>query len=186
MEGFTIVDAVVAVVIVFSAILAYSRGFVREMLAIAGWIGAAILAYIFAPQAMPLVREIPVVRDFIDNCSAATIAGFTGVFIVALIVFALFTPLFSSVVQRSALNALDQGLGFLFGVARGVLLVVIALIIYNFIGGGIALVEDSRSARVFESLQSQVSGEIADQDQALDWLDTKFNELIDASCGDAG
>ena len=62
MEGFTIVDGVVALVIVVSAILAYSRGFVREAMSIAGWIVAAVLAYMFAPKAEPLVREIPTMR----------------------------------------------------------------------------------------------------------------------------
>ena len=71
MEGFTIVDGVVALVIVVSAILAYSRGFVREVMSIAGWIVAAILAYIFAPKAEPLIREIPVLGDFLgDSCDA--------------------------------------------------------------------------------------------------------------------
>ncbi|SFB75432.1 CvpA family protein [Tropicimonas isoalkanivorans] len=185
MEGFTIVDAGVAVIIIFSAILAYSRGFVREALAIAGWIAAAVLAYIFAPQAEPLVREIPVLRDFLDNCTAATIAAFAGVFALALVVFALFTPVFSSVVQRSALNAIDQGLGFLFGVVRGVLLIVIALVVYDFAVGseGIDIVENSRSAQVFASMQQKVSGEIADQETALQWLTTKFEALIESACG---
>ena len=40
MEGFTIIDGVVALVIVVSALLAYSRGIVREAMAILGWIGA--------------------------------------------------------------------------------------------------------------------------------------------------
>ena len=44
MEGFTIIDGVVAGVIVLSAILAYSRGLIRESMAIAGWVGAAVLA----------------------------------------------------------------------------------------------------------------------------------------------
>lgn len=188
MEGFTIVDAGVAVIILFSAILAYSRGFVREALAIAGWVAAAVLAYIFAPQAEPLVREIPVLSDFLDNCTASTIAAFAGVFALALIVFALFTPVFSSLVQRSALNAIDQGLGFLFGVLRGMLLVVIALVIYEFAIGseGIEMVDDSRSAQVFASMKDSVSGEIADQETALAWLTDKFNSLIDESCGGPG
>ena len=59
MQGFTIVDAVVAAVIIVSALLAYSRGFVRELMAIAGWIAAAVLAFVFAPAAEPLIREIP-------------------------------------------------------------------------------------------------------------------------------
>ena len=44
MEGFTIIDGVVAVVIVLSALLAYSRGIVREAMAILGWIAAAVLS----------------------------------------------------------------------------------------------------------------------------------------------
>ena len=55
MEGFTIIDAVVAGIIVISALLAYSRGLVREAMAIAGWIGATVLAFIFAPQVQPLL-----------------------------------------------------------------------------------------------------------------------------------
>ena len=55
MDGFTIVDGVVAVIILISAILAYSRGFVREGMSIAGWIFAAIVAYIFAPRAVARV-----------------------------------------------------------------------------------------------------------------------------------
>jgi membrane protein required for colicin V production len=185
MEGFTLVDGAVAVVILLSAILAYARGFVREALAIAGWIAAAVLAYMFAPQAEPLVAEIPILRDFLDNCAASTIAAFAGVFAVVLIVAALFTPLFSALVQRSALNAVDQGLGFLFGALRGMLLVVIALIIYDFVAGadGLAIVEGSRSAQVFASLQDRISGEIADQEQALEWLTERFESLIARSCG---
>ena len=58
MEGFTIIDGVVAVIIVVSALLAYSRGFVREAMAIAGWVGATILAFIFADKVQPLIRQI--------------------------------------------------------------------------------------------------------------------------------
>ena len=65
MEGFTLVDAGVAGIIVLSAVLAYSRGFVREAMAIVGWVGAAVLAYMFAAQAQPLVKEIPAVGKFL-------------------------------------------------------------------------------------------------------------------------
>ena len=65
MDGFTIIDAGVAAVIVISAILAFSRGLVREGMAIVGWIAAAFLAFTFAGAAEPLIREIPYVVDFI-------------------------------------------------------------------------------------------------------------------------
>ena len=59
MDGFTIVDGGVAVAIVMSALLAYSRGLVREITAIAGWTAAAFTAFFFAHAAQPLVRQIP-------------------------------------------------------------------------------------------------------------------------------
>lgn len=179
MEGFTIIDGIVAVVIVISALLAYSRGLVRELLAIAGWIGAAVLAFIFADQAQPLVQQIPVLGDFIgDSCELAIIAAFAAVFAVALVIFAIFTPLFSGAIQRSALGGLDQGLGFLFGVARGVLLVAVAFFVYETVlsSQDIPMVEDSRSAAVFANL----TGQIAEQDPqaALGWVTSQYEQLV--------
>jgi len=122
MGDFTIIDGVVAIVIVLSALLAYSRGFVREALAIAGWVVATIMAFIFADQVTPLVKQIPVIGDFIgDSCELSVIAAFAAVFAVVLVIVSIFTPLFSSLIQRSALGGLDQGLGFLFGALRGIL-----------------------------------------------------------------
>jgi len=181
MDGFTIIDGVVALVIVLSALLAYSRGLVREALAIAGWIVAGILAFIFAPQVEPLVKEIPMVGDFIaDSCELSMIGAFALVFAVALIVASFITPLFSSIVQRSALGGLDQGLGFVFGVARGVLLVAIAYFVYDTVisGQNIQMVDDSRSARVF----SQMTGKIEDgnPEQALGWITAQYESLVGA------
>ncbi len=183
MEGFTIIDAVVAAVIVISALLAYSRGFVREAMAIAGWIGATILAFIFADQVEPLVKQIPVLGDFIgDSCELSIIAAFALVFAIALVVVSIFTPLFSTLVQRSALGGLDQGAGFLFGVLRGILLVAVAFFVYQTVlsAQDIPMVEDSRSAKVF----AQFTGQIADRDPeaALGWLTTQYDQLV-GTCG---
>ena len=59
---FTVVDGGVAVITLISAILAYSRGFTREVFAIAGWIIAIVAAFYLAPKLDPLIREAPVVR----------------------------------------------------------------------------------------------------------------------------
>ncbi len=183
MEGFTIIDGVVALFIVMSALLAYSRGLVREALAIAGWVVAGILAFIFAPQMEPLVKEIPVLRDIIgDNCELAMITAFTAVFAIALIISSFITPLFSSIVQRSVLGGLDQGLGLIFGVVRGVLLVAIAYFVYETVvtSQDIAIIDDSRSARVFSNLTSKV--EEGDPEQALGWITQQYEQLVTA-CG---
>ncbi|WP_135505326.1 CvpA family protein [Roseovarius aestuariivivens] len=181
MDGFTIIDGIVALVIVLSALLAYSRGLVREALAIAGWVIAAILAFIFAPQVEPLVKEVPVVGDFIaDSCELSMIAAATAIFAVALIATSLITPLFSSLVQRSALGGIDQGLGFLFGVARGVLLVAIAYFVYETVvtSQDIQMIDDSRSARVFARLTDRV--EDGNPEEALGWITQQYEELVSA------
>lgn len=181
MEGFTIIDGVVALIIVVSALLAYSRGFVREVMAILGWVAAAFVAFIFAPQVEPLVKEVPLIGEFIaDSCELSIIAAFAAVFAVALIIVSFFTPLFSSLVQRSALGGIDQGAGFLFGVARGILLVAIAFFIYGAVitTQSFTIVDESRSAQVF----SRLSGSIQEQDpeQALGWITQQYEQLVGA------
>jgi membrane protein required for colicin V production len=184
MEGFTIIDGVVAGVIILSALLAYSRGLVREGMAILGWIAAAVLAFLFAPQIEPLVKEVPVVGEYLaDSCELSVIAAFAAVFAAALVVVSLFTPLFSSLVQRSALGGLDQGFGFLFGVLRGILLVAIAFFVYETVvtSQSIAMVDDSRSAQVFSRMTQQI--EDRDPQQALGWITTQYEQLV-GSCGE--
>ncbi|MEM9971586.1 MAG: CvpA family protein [Pseudomonadota bacterium] len=186
MESFTILDGIVAVIIIISAVLAYSRGFVREALAIGGWVIAAIVAFVFAPSVEPLMKEVPVLRDFIrGSCDLAMIAAFAAVFAVALIVVSVFTPLFAGAVQRSALGGLDQALGFLFGVARGALLVVIGMVIYEqvIVNDPIPWVDDSRTAVVYSQVSDQIMAAIPEDPQA--WLASRYDDLMSA-CSSAG
>ncbi|HWL58761.1 MAG TPA: CvpA family protein [Paracoccus sp. (in: a-proteobacteria)] len=179
MDGFTIIDGIVAVVIILSAILAYARGFVRESLAILGWIGAAVLAFIFAPTVRPMVAQVPGLNKFLaDSCELSTIAGFAAVFALALVLFSIITPLFSSVVQRSALGGVDQGMGFLFGVARGILLVAVAFIVYDRVMSTqpVAVVDNSRSAQVFQRMTDQMDEQIP-QD-APGWVVSRYEQLV--------
>lgn len=179
MEGFTIIDGVVALVIILSALLAYGRGLVREAMAIAGWAAAAVLAFIFAPQVEPMVREIPVVGEFVaDSCELSIIGAFAIVFAIALIVVSLFTPLFSSIVQRSAAGGVDQGLGFLFGVARGILLVALGFFVYDTVitGQEFTMVDESRSAAVFGRFTSQIEDQ--NPEQALGWITSQYESLV--------
>ncbi|SCY73797.1 CvpA family protein [Paracoccus tibetensis] len=179
MDGFTIIDAVVAAVIILSAILAWSRGFVRESLAILGWVAAAVLAFIFAPTVRPMIAQLPGLDRFLgDSCELGTIAGFAVVFALALVIFSIITPLFSSVVQRSALGGVDQGIGFLFGVARGILLVAIAFIVYDRVmtSQQVAMVEQSRSAQVFERMRGQMDQSIPDD--APGWIVNRYEQMV--------
>jgi membrane protein required for colicin V production len=181
MDGFTIVDGAVAGIIVLSALLAYARGLTREAMSIVGWIAAAVLAFTFAGAAEPLVREIPFLGDFVGgSCELSVIAAFLLVAVVSLVVISLFTPLLSGVVQSSALGPVDRGLGFLFGVLRGGLLVALAFLVYDWVivNEGIAEVENSRSAQIYvrsrEGLEAQVPAD------APGWIVERYETLVGA------
>jgi len=182
MDTFTLVDAAVALVIIVSAILAYSRGLVRELLAIAGWIIAAIVAFVLAPTVEPLVREIPYLGDILgDSCELTIIAAFAAVFAVMLVVVALFTPLFSSLIRNSALGGIDQGLGFFFGVLRGILLVAVALMVFQSAvpPGTVPMVDNSRSAALFLRVETAITANMPAD--APSWVVARYEELT-ASC----
>ncbi len=179
MEGFTLVDGVIAAVIILSAILAYSRGLVREVLAIGVWIVAAIIAAMFAHQVQPLIRELPVIGDFLaTSCEMSVIIAFFAVGVGVLVVASFFTPFFSSIVQKSFLGGLDMGLGFLFGAVRGILLVAVAFFFYETVitAQDIPMINDSRSASIF----SQFTGKIEEQNpvQLLAWFEAQGDQLI--------
>ena len=181
MEDFTIVDGGVAIIIVMSALLASARGMVREVMAIAGWISAAVLAFIFADLAKPLVRQIPYLGDLLgDSCELLILTSFAIIFAGALLIVSLFTPLFSSLVQKSIFGGFDQILGFLFGVSRGVILVAVAFFIYFTImpNQDVISLETSRSAAIFERYVDDVQDQ--NPEAALGWLRTQYDQLVGA------
>jgi membrane protein required for colicin V production len=179
MEGFTIVDAVVLAIIVVSAMLAYARGLVRESLSIAGWVAAAVAAFLFAPSLEPLMREIPVLRDIIGtSCELGILAAFAVIFAAALLVFSIFTPLVSGLVSNSAIGPVDQALGLLFGVARGVLLVLIAFLVYERVlggEGGYAQVDNSQSRALMAGLEADLGDRLPDD--APGWVASQYEQL---------
>jgi len=169
----------VTVAIVMSALLAYSRGLVREIMAIAGWMAAAFIGFVFADTAQPLVRQIPYLGDMLgDSCELLIVASFAIVFALSLLLLSLFTPLFSAIVQRSIFGGFDQMLGFFFGVARGIILVAVGFFIYFTVmpNQDIVALEASRSAAVFERYVDDVQDQ--NPEAALGWLRTQYDQLV--------
>ena len=120
-------DIAVIAIIGLSALLAFARGFVREVLSIASWIGAAVVAYLAFPHAQPHVRAQ------IAEPLVADIATGAALFIVALIIFSIISFYVGKLVKGGALNAADRGLGVLFGLLRGAVLVSLAYLLIMWI-----------------------------------------------------
>ena len=179
MEGFNLVDAVVAVIIMLSSLLAYSRGLLREAMAIAGWVAAAIVAFIFAPNVMPLIEEIPMIGPILaDSCELSIIASFAAVFAITLMIVSFFTPLLSSLINKSVLGQVDQVLGFIFGVLRGIALIAIAFFAYSAVlsSQSLTMVDESRSAKMFGDMAAQI--EARNPERALGWVTVQYEELV--------
>ena len=118
-------DLGVVAIVLISAILAMLRGFTREVLAIASWILAAVAAFYLRDFVTPFVKP------YISKEPWATIVAATAIFFVALIIVSIITVNLSDAILDSKVGALDRSLGFLFGVARGFVLCVIAYVFFS-------------------------------------------------------
>ncbi len=109
-------DLVVIGIILFSGLFAFTRGFVREALSVATWVGAGLAALYFYPYLRPVADR------FLSNPTVANIATGVAIFLVALILLSILSSAIAGRVKNSSLSALDRTLGLLFGLARGALL----------------------------------------------------------------
>jgi membrane protein required for colicin V production len=118
-------DIGVIAVIVLSAIFAFARGFVREALSIVAWIGAAFITLRGADQVVGLVE--PTVK----NPLLSQLIGWGALFVVSLVILTIITSIIGRYVRTSSLSAIDRTLGFVFGLARGMLIVSLAYLLLD-------------------------------------------------------
>ena len=119
MTGF---DAGVIAITLISGLLAMIRGFVREILSILAWVTAAVAAIASLPYVAPVARQM-----LEPAWLAESIAAFT-IFAVVLVAGSILTFRLGERVPEGHVGTLDRTGGFLFGLARGLLLVTVAYI----------------------------------------------------------
>jgi membrane protein required for colicin V production len=140
-------DLAVIIILLVSALLAFMRGFVHEVLSIGAWVGAVFVALYGLPFAQPLARQtIPL--DWAADAAAGII-----LFLVALLVLSFVTNSLSKTVQASALNNLDRSLGFLFGLARAAVILSILLIAADWLMDKSARPEWMQKAKTLPALE---------------------------------
>jgi membrane protein required for colicin V production len=119
----TWVDGVVLAVLALSAVIAFFRGMVREVLSVGAWVGAAALALVLRHDIAGLLGTA------FDPPWIAEALAAAGTFLVLLIVLKLLTGAIANRVQESILGDVDRALGLVFGLARGAALTIIAYIL---------------------------------------------------------
>jgi membrane protein required for colicin V production len=148
-------DLAILAVLAVSALLAFYRGFVREVMGVGAWVGAIAVAFWFAPYVEPDFERWIHQKEFADPAAIA------AVFIIALIVFSVVSGWVGALVRGSALGGVDRTLGIVFGLARGAALLVICYILAGLVTTPQDWPEPIRDARllpyVYEGAQQVVA-----------------------------
>ncbi len=140
------VDYLILAIIALSVILSVWRGFTREALSLAGWIAAFWIAIVFSDNLIvPLSRHV-------ESPTARLLIAFGLLFIVTLLLAALITYLAGQIIQKSGLSGTDRMLGIFFGIARGILVVALLVLL----GGMTPMPEESgwRNAQLMPYFES--------------------------------
>ncbi len=121
-----VLDIAVLAVLLLSGLFAMMRGFVQEVLSIAAWIGAGLAALYGLAEARPIAQQ------YIANKAWADAAAGGALFLITLVVLSIITYFIARQVRGSMLSHLDRSLGFVFGLARGALIVCLAYMVAMF------------------------------------------------------
>ena len=135
----TIFDYCVLAILVLSILLSVVRGVVRELLSLAGWVVAFMVANSFAAGFAPMLPSSIVGEP------VACVAGICLVILIGLLAMGLITMLISALVKLSGLGFADRFLGSLFGFARGMLVVLLVVLAAGFTAAARAFLEKGRA-----------------------------------------
>jgi membrane protein required for colicin V production len=124
-----VIDILVGVVLLISALISFLRGFIREVLTIFGTVGALAAAYYSGPVLEPLMRgwlgvvegdpDPPELFDVVPYTIIAQILAYGSVFLLVLIVLSITSHILAEAVRKVGLGSVDRTLGIFFGLARG-------------------------------------------------------------------
>ncbi|QND50050.1 CvpA family protein [Rhizobium lusitanum] len=160
----TIFDGIVIGVILFSAVLAMVRGFSREILSIVSWGGSAVAAYYLYSLLVPYALH------YTADTRIATIASAAVIFLIALIIISFITIRIADFIIDSRIGALDRTLGFLFGAARGLLLMVVVVAFWNWLVAPPARpewVNNAKSKPFLDSMVEKLKSALPENIQAM-------------------
>jgi membrane protein required for colicin V production len=154
----TLLDGILVGFTLVSAMLAMVRGFSREILSIASWVAAAAAAYFFYPQVVPYLQP------YVDNDKIQMAAAAGIVFVVALIIVTLITMRIADFIIDSRVGALDRALGFLYGAARGILVVAVGLLFFDWLVGAHppAWITEAKSRPFLEQIGAKLQSLLPD------------------------
>lgn len=125
----TYLDAGLIAICFISALLAMYRGLTRELMSIVSWLAAAGATLFFVLSYKNVAEDMA--QQIGTQVAVAQIAIGAVIFLIVLIIVHLITARLSDAILDSSVGMVDRILGFLFGLARGFLLVVVPYMFYT-------------------------------------------------------
>jgi membrane protein required for colicin V production len=144
----TWLDLLLLGVMLVSGLLAMIRGFMREVLSIAAWGAAAVATLLLYNRLLPIAKA-NISSDFL---AIAAVVG--GVFLITLLLASVVTVRISDMILDSRIGALDRTLGFLFGLGRGLVIVVVAFLFFAWLVPPAKQPDGVRNAKSLKVLES--------------------------------
>jgi len=123
----TLFDYIVLTILTASIIISVLRGLVKEVLSLLAWVAAFVVANTYAPQMAALLPDA--FSDMLPGPMPRLIAGFAILFFGTLLLVGFVNMAIGQLIRAAGLSLADRGLGGLFGLARGVLLVLAGVIL---------------------------------------------------------
>ena len=119
----TIFDYLVLFILICSVVISTMRGLVKEILSLLSWVAAFVVANAYSEQ---LAQWLPAA---IPGSTTRLIVAFIALFIGVRLLMALLSAAVDALVKASGLTVADRGLGGLFGLGRGLVLVLAAVLL---------------------------------------------------------
>ncbi|MBI1385644.1 MAG: CvpA family protein [Rhizobiales bacterium] len=127
----TYLDVALLGLCLISGLLAMARGLTRELLSIVSWLLAAAATLWVVRNQKDLAEQLA--DQFFQSTTLSLIVLGAVTFMLVLLIVHIITIRFSDTILESGIGLIDRVLGFVFGVARGFLLVVIAYLFFEFL-----------------------------------------------------
>jgi len=191
-----IIDIAVAIIVLISAFISFLRGFIREVLTIAGIIGGLAAAYFFGPMLTPIFKnwfgvpatlesadsetqEIPKLFDLVPMDLVATISAYAAIFVIFVIIISIISHLTAGAVKALGLGPVDRTFGVIFGITRAIILLGLLYLPFHLLMSQdtkTGLFEESRTHLYIEKTAIFLAGFLPNSEEVQARIDDVANE----------